>query len=153
MPTSSPDLPHKSVADRIGRTLTVSGRSADGAFIVPLEVVGVSAPWTFNRLTTFTAEFVGPTGTRLTAPGRYLTVDGGRRFGLALSWVTLHPHAVHYRATFVHRISGKVGPFAVSQQWASRPHRGGDLWSGVTACGGTDTAPLFDSAGSPRKSS
>ncbi|WP_310529033.1 hypothetical protein [Nocardioides sp.] len=110
------ELAYESMADLVGRTLAVAGRTADGGFIVPLELVGVSAPCAHQRLVAFTADLIGPVGTRLTAPGRYLIVDGGQRFSLTLSWATTHSDAVHYRATFVHRAADETGRLSTSPQ-------------------------------------
>lgn len=116
MPASSPELPYTAVTSRMGRSLTVAGHAADGDFIVPLDLVGVSPLSTYNRLDTFTAELVGPLGTRLTAPGRYLTIEGGDRFCLTLSWVTRRPDGLHYRATFVHRVASDSLPLTRAAQ-------------------------------------
>lgn len=111
MPDEPPELSYESVLDLVGRTLIVAGQTSEGAFLVPLVLAGVSTPAIEHRFTAFTADLVGPVNTRLTTPGRYLTRDGDRLFSLTLSWVTRHLDAVHYRATFVHRITDVCLPF------------------------------------------
>lgn len=105
MPDKPPELAYESVLDLVGRTLIVAGQTTEGAFLVPLVLAGVSTPSIDHGFTAFTADLVGPVNTRLTRPGRYLTRDGDRLFSLTLSWVTRQFDVVHYRATFVHRIT------------------------------------------------